>query len=62
MLALVKAGMLSSIGQMVRVWGPSSWYFPYVVAGLALYLLRILYGFFVSLRGRKLFSTEFLGG
>ena len=60
LLALVAGGALVAIDDFVRVWDPSTWYFPYVFVGLALALVLPLFGFFVSLGGKKLFKTELL--
>ena len=50
------------IDELIRVWDPSSWYFPYVLAGLIVYLVPMFYGFFVSLGDRRLFNTDLLDG
>ncbi len=60
LLSVLAGGIVVRVAEMVRVWDPSSWFFPYVVAGLIVVLLPILYGFVVSLGGRKLFRTELL--
>ena len=62
LLALAAGGFFSSTGLLIQVWDPSSWYFPYVLAGLIVYLAPMFYAFFVSLGGRKLFRAELLDG
>jgi serine/threonine-protein kinase len=62
LLALTAGACFSNIGHLVRVWDPSSWFFPYVAAGLALFLLPLLYSCAISMGGRKLFSAEMLDG
>ena len=62
LLALIAGFLFSSIEQMVRVWDPASWYFPYVAIGLALFLLPLLYCFFISMGGKKLIRAELLDG
>jgi serine/threonine-protein kinase len=61
-LALTAAAWMSSIADLVRVWDPSSWYFPYVLAGLLFFLLPFLYAFVISMGRRKLIRAELLDG
>ena len=62
LLAMTAGGMFASISSLVRVWDPSSWYFPYVAFGLLLFLLPLLYGFFISMGGHKLIKVDLLDG
>jgi serine/threonine-protein kinase len=43
LVALTAGFLFAGIDALIRVWDPSSWYFPYVAAGLLLFLLPLLY-------------------
>jgi hypothetical protein len=62
LLSLTALVWMGNISELIRVWDPSSWYFPYVLGGLIVFLLPFLYAFFISMGQRRLISAELLDG
>ena len=62
LIALTASYWLGHIDQLVRVWDTSSWYFPYVGIGLAIFLTPFLYAFVISLGGQKLLKIDLAEG
>jgi len=63
LLAVVFAALYTQMSDMFRIFDPSAWFFPYVLAYLILMLLSpALYAFWISLGGKKLVSGNLLDG